>query len=1010
MTYFPRFVFPWALLLLILLPWSIYVGMKIRSLSKGRLWTATTLRCLILAALIAALAGAELVKRTDKLAVYFLLDYSDSIPRETVAAAAQSIREAAHMYMTDKDEAGVIVFGEESSIELKTGPSLDMGEILSYVGGEQTDLASAIRLAMAAFPEGYMRRIVVLSDGNETRGAAVEEAKLAAASGAAVDVIPLQIGGTSEVRLREVSVPGRVNSGEPFQTRVIVSADQDCQAVLRLYQGGGSIDNARRLLGEQQVTLQKGENSFLLPQELQSPGFYEYEAKIEPVAEQANADTILANNEAQAYTIIQGEPRVLYVDAHPNESTYLAPALRAEGVNVAQVDLGSMPQSLAQFQNYDAVVLSDVSSTDLNTGQLKALGAMVRDLGIGLVMVGGPNSFGAGGYQNTPVEEALPVSMEIKQRKNLPMGALALILHTCEIPDGNAWSRDIGIAALEVLSSRDYMGALIYGAGGEGWLFDLQPVLDKAMMRRALTNAMPGDMPDVNTTLTMAYSALRVCPASVKRVVIISDGDPAGPPRSLLNALADEKISVSTICIAPHSGSDQNMLRGIAEATGGNYYFVTDPTKLPQIFTKEAAVVKQGLLVEEPFTPQVLHDSEVLQGITTTGANGESAIPQLNGYVTTSPKETATIALVSHKADPVLAHWRYGLGKSVAFTSDVTTRWAEPWLTWPGFNRFWAQTVRWSTRDLQKSSFRVETRVKDGKGIIRIDAVDENGKFVNFLQPKGAVTGPGPDFKRQDIEILQTAPGIYEGRFPLDKRGVYMINVTYDRGDGSTGMIPAGLALGYSREYEYNTTNVGLLESVASVGGGAVRAPNDNFFAHNLPIAAAVTPVWQYLLMFAVCIFPLEIFVRRVMIDFGALFAFPKRLLAGLPLFRRWIRQPAKRRRVATGVYGGYGAPGTPTAAPGASSPAVSYTSTTADTTPAFQSSTAPDAQVPGAPTTAPPQDELTAEMFEEEAAPRRKKQAERSEYMRQLLEAKQRAVKKHSGKGTQEDQDDAKP
>ncbi|MDX9973016.1 MAG: glutamine amidotransferase [FCB group bacterium] len=915
--YFPRFAFPWALLLLLAIPWSIYIGMKIRSLSGGRKWTAILLRSIILFCLIAALAGAEWVRKTDKLAVFFLLDQSDSVPEDVRLASAQAVRNAAEQYMTTKDEAGVIVFGDEASIELAVGPKLDLRKIYSYVGREQSDLAGALRLAMAAFPQGYKKRIVVLSDGNETRGSALEEVKLARSAGAAVDVVPLIIGGRNEVRLREVSAPGRVNASEPFRVRVVVQADQDCKATLRLFQRAGG---AKRLLQPVEVTLQKGDNTFLLPQELSGAGFYEYEATVE-----SDADTILANNESQAYTIVYGEPRVLYVEGNPEESTFIAPALLREGVKVDQVHATEIPVSLATFQNYDEVILSNVSSTDLSADQLKLIEVLERDLGIGLVMVGGPETFGAGGFQNTPVEKALPVSMDIKQRKILPRGALVLVLHTCEIPDGNAWARDIGLAALEVLSSQDLMGTLMYGGQGDSWLYTLQPVRDKVRMRQALRSAQPGDMPAVEPTLRMAYDALVGANAAVKRVVIISDGDPQGPSSGLLASFAAAKISISSVCIAPHSANSEEMLKWIAQRTGGNYYFVTDPQKLPQIFTKEAAIVKRGLVIEEPFTPKVMHDSELLQGLV------EEGLPQLRGYVATSAKENATIPLVSHEQDPILAQWRYGLGKSVAFTSDATNRWAADWVSWKGFDRFWAQTVRWAMRELKPTGFRVETSAKDGMGHVRIDAVDEQGKFINFLKPEGVVTGPPPDLARENLSLMQTAPGIYEGSFPLGNRG--------------------------------------LLEQLAIAGGGRVMQAEENPFDHNLPSSATVTPLWLSLVIIAACLFPFEIFVRRVVVDFGALWAFALAGMRKLPGLKRLVPHPKPRPIVATGTYGGV------------ASREYAYASTGNE----------PNLSAGGA---APPAAQDGAETPVETPAAQ---VAARTEYTRQLLAAKQRAQEKQA-------------
>lgn len=953
----PRVIFPYALLLLPLIPLAIYAGMHMRTLARGRKAVVIALRVVILLCLILALAGLEIVRQNDKLAVFFLLDQSSSIPEQVRLAAADAVRQSAKVYMEEDDEAGVIVFAEEASIEMAMGGSLELGNIQSDVGGEQSDLAAALRLAIAAFPQGFMKRIVVYTDGNETRGAALEEVKLAQAAGVQVDVVPLMIEGGNEVRIREVATPNTIDADEPFNVEVVVRADQDTEAVLRIAQ---RTQSGSRLLPEQRVTLQKGDNVFLLPQEIADSGFYEYEVSVE-----AEDDTVLANNEGRGYAVVFGEPRVLYVESDPQNSTYLAPALVNAGLNVTTISPAAMPSSLAQLQNFDAVVLSDVSGTDLSTDQMRAVEAMVRDLGIGLVMIGGPESYGAGGLHESPIERALPLNMDLKQRKILPRGALVLVLHTCEIPDGNAWSREIGLAALNVLASQDLMGALAYTyAGQDQWLFELQPTGDKVMMRQAIARTDIGDMPAVGPTMQMAYNALVNADAAAKRAVVISDGDPAAPSRRLLDQMVQAKITVSTVCIAPHSPSDQRMLQDIAETTGGNYYFVNNANNLPQIFSKEAAIVKRGLLIEKPFVPVITAQTELVRGFI------ESGLPELRGYVATSAKDAATVTVMSDEQDPILAEWRYGLGKSVAFTSDVTTRWATDWVGWQGFEPFWAQSVRWAMREVQHSGFRVDTGVEDGKGVVRIDAVDSDGNFINGLRPKAVVTGPGPDFARSEVSFMQTAPGIYEAAFPADDRGVYMMNIVYEDADGNSGMVPAGLAVGYSREYEYNTTNRGLLEQVASFGGGAVVSSLDNPFVNDLPSAPRVTPIWHWLVMLALCLFPIEIFIRRVMIDFGLVLAPAAALLRAVPGLKRIA--PAKRKAAPrrTGSYGGSAA------RQFAFAPAAES---------AFDRTDAPAGSADAAVRAAPP-------VEAPKAVP---EPAGSSDYTRQLLAAKERALKK---------------
>ncbi len=884
-----RFAEPWMLLLLLLIPWAIYRGLCIKSLNTARRNLTIVLRTVLLFLVILALAGAEWVHRRDRLAVFFLLDQSNSIPDAVRLASTQWIRNYCDTFMTEKDETGVIVFGKDASIELDVDPTLNLGSIQSFVEGDQTDVASAVRLAMAAFPQGYMRRIVIFSDGNETQGAALEEIKLAQADGIAVDVVPVHMERPSEVRIEEVSTPQQASTEEPFQLRIVAQADQAGKATLNILRRSGS---QRQMLAPQEVQLQPGDNVFLLTQEADQAGFFEYEVSLE-----SESDTIRENNVGRAFTTVHGEPRVLYVDTNEAEGAHLREALTREGINVEHTHPGNVPADLAQMQSYDGVILANVSSTELSPEQLNTLETMVRDHGIGLTMIGGPNSFGAGGYLNTPVEKALPVSMDIKEKKVLPRGALATILHTCEFADGNAWAAEIAKASLEVLSSRDLMGALGYLQGGDSWIFDLQPVGDKSMMRSAIDSQSRslGDMPDTGPTLQMAFNALKNADAGVKRAILISDGDPAAPAASLLAAYASAGISISTICINPHSNSDQNMLRDIAKATGGEYYFVNDPRKLPQIFTKEASVVKMGVFREVEFIPQTLHSSEVLAGVAT------AALPSLKGYVVTFPKDTATVPLVSDEGDPVLAHWRYGLGKAVAFTSDSTSRWGANWMNWEGYDRFWSQAVRWSLREITPSEFRVETRREEGFGVVRIDAVDSEGKFINYLRPTGVVTSP--DFKSQNITLTQEGPGIYEGRFPIADTGVYMVNLAYADADGTQRMIPTGLAVDYSAEYEYNTTNMPLLENLAMAGNGRILDETMNPFEHDLASSANIFPIWHWLAAIAACLLLVEVFVRRVMISPMTLVAPAWRLVHALPGLKRFIPKPPKRAQPVTGTY-----------------------------------------------------------------------------------------------------------
>jgi len=835
---------PWALLLLAALPWVLWEARTLRVLGPWRRRLAIALRLGIFLCLAFALAQIETVKHSDRLSVFFLVDQSYSIPPSESARSLDFIRRATQK-MGKNDRAGIIVFAGDASIETSPAPKLDVESFQSVVRRDQTDIAGAIKLAMAAFPRDSQKRIVLLTDGAETQEDAFEEAKVTRSNDVGLDVFPLRPRTGDEVLLESISIPPRVALDEPFEVKIVVQSTRDAPGTLRLFEND-------RLVASQKLSLRKGKNAFVLPRSLRKPGFYTFEAAVE-----SPADTNPENNRAYGFVSIQGRPKVLFVDSELEEAKYLAAALKAESIDLDLRGPSGLPTSLGEFQSFDSIILSNVSASEVSGWQMKMIESAVRDFGTGLVMIGGEHGFGAGGYLGTPIEKALPVDMDVTHKKVLPRGALVLILHTCEIPNGNAWARDIALAALDVLSRKDMMGVLTYGMGGEQWLFELQEVGDKAALSQLIWGAMPGDMPGFDPTLRMAYEGLQKVSAGIKHIVIISDGDPRQPSQSLATEIAKSKITISTVVIAPHSPRDVDVMKDVAEWGGGNFYDVLDPRHLPQIFIKEATIVKKGLIYEEDFVPKLNSPSEILSGIS-------SEMPPLRGYVTTTAKQKAQVPLLTHHNDPLLAHWRYGLGKAVAFTSDAKSRWATEWLHWSEFKKFWAQLVRWSLREVSRSNFRVHTLVDRGKGRVVVDAIDSEGEFINFLNVKGTVVDP--NFERKPINFEQTAPGRYEGDFPVNNVGTYLLNLHY-AGERLAGSQVAGTTVSYSVEFRRIGRNERLLRNMAGIAGGRILRADDNVFVHDLAGESAPYALWPALLTAALLLLPLDIAVRRIYID-----------------------------------------------------------------------------------------------------------------------------------------------
>src|SRR5438552_6651706 len=837
----------WLWLLLIAVPWTVWLTVKSDvQISAWRRWTAFGLRLVIVLALILAIAGLQWKRPQEGMNVFFLLDRSDSIPPEQQEAARLYLSKAAAM-KKPIDKAGVLAFGTDAAIDTSPNEKVGDQKIQAVVGSERTDIASAIRLGTAAFPETGQKRLVLLSDGNENVGDALAAVLAARPLGVTVDVVPLGVARGGDVSVQKLSLPGNIKKGQTFEVNIFAQADQPQRATVRLFLND-------QLLGEQPVQLEAGKNRFTFPQTLTEEKFYSYEVQVE-----APGDSVPQNNRAINFTTVRGDPRALLVSAEPDKDTPLAEALRSANLDVKMCDITKFPGTLAEMQSYDSIFLSNIAAGDLGDTLMKLLESAVRDFGTGLVCVGGDQTYAAGSYRGTPLEETLPVDMELSSKKVLPPGAVVLIMHGMEFMDGNQIARQCAVGVLEALGPQDEMGLLLWD-GNEHWLFPLAKVGDKKSMRRSIAGMNQGDLGSFQNIMSMAHQALTKSTASLKHIIVFSDGDPAAPTPQLMQSIVGDRITVSTVLIAGHAGPDTMI--SMAQQGRGRFYDVRSPDQLPQIFIKEAAVILKSAIYEEPFKPQQVSSSELIRGI------GVGEYPQLRGYVATSQKSRAETPLLTDKGDPLLAHWQFGLGRSVAFTSDAKAKWAQDWLGWEKYRQFWSQIAKWSLRRLDNADFTTEVTVDKGEGIVSVEALDEKGNYRNFLNLP--VTVVSPKGERQTVRLEQTGPGHYEGRFPTREVGAYLLNLMNVENGEVRGWQALGASVNYSPEFSATEPNHNLLRRLAEAGGGRVLepdAPADNPFLHDRVKTFQPRDLWEWLLQLAIVLFPLDVGVRRIQID-----------------------------------------------------------------------------------------------------------------------------------------------
>lgn len=890
---------PQLLLLGLLIPPLVVAGwLWLASMDRLRRATVLLARSALLLCLIVMLAGPRTVRRHDNLTVIGVLDVSGSVQRFAQLPEIDGLQQrssveyfrqwfrAATSTRTPDDRFGLIVFdGKATVISVPTaGDYIDDNLDVQVLEG--TNIADAIRLALAMFPADTGKRIVLATDGNETLGKALAAAREAGAGASAtggtrtaavpIDVVPIAYAADADVGVVRLESPPTARPGQTVTLRAVLSATAPATGRLVLRREGRPIDINGSLPGSSRpVALAAGQSVHLAQVVLGDTPINRFEAIFEP--DDPGRDALVDNNRAESFTATPSRGSALVLDSRADaRENLLARSLNASGIPTGVQPPSTMPDDLLSLQQYDLIVLDDVAAYELTPVQHELLARWVNDLGGGLIMVGGRDSFGAGGWNGTALEAVLPVELDPPKELKLATAALVLVLDksgSMNQPVAGARAsqqriaNDAAAMAIESLRRESLVGVVTFDFFAHVRVplqINDDPGRIAAQVRGITSDGGTNLDPAFRTALTM----LEGVEAQKKLIVCLSDGQSHTTDLDhLVNEMVRRDIKLTTIAVGDQA--DYETLRHLADLGGGEFYPVRNPRTLPRVLVDSVQVINRPLLKEEPFTPVVRPTGSTLTA-------GMDRAPALGGLVITTarPDAPVTVEMVHPEGEPLLVHWQVGLGRVAAFTSDAEGQWSEDWVDWPGYAAFWAQLARTMSRPATSPDTELLAVIEGDTLSVTLEAATGDAGFLDYLHVDGVVYGP--DGRPQPIRLSQTAPGRYEASVKAAAPGAYVVALSPRRGSRRLAPVIGGASQSTGAEFRRFESNTPLLEQIAEATGGKQLsldqpAGADLFDRAGMAPSFSALPAWQPLLWVVLALLLLDLALRRLAWDAGLL-------------------------------------------------------------------------------------------------------------------------------------------
>ena len=836
-------------------------------LPLGQQLLSVLLRTAMIAALALALTRITHISHEPRrVATVMLVDVSDSVPDE-VLAGAQTRLEALWKEKGD-GVVRLVTFAEEAQVVALTADAKGtLPRIARHRKGTLgTDLQAALRLAYGLYPPGHKKRLVVVTDGNETRGHALSEVDTAKRLGIGVSYLSMPTTPPPpELMVAGLDVPTDIEINVPFDVQVTVKSNRSAAVKCTL-----KVDDI--VAGVEKATLEPGEKVLEFARiRVRRGGEHAFRVDCGPeVAEGQNVDPatldrFASNNRFDVSRKVEEKKRLLYVEGEGLYSKNFRDAM-ADDVQVKVAGARGIPSSLASAKRYKAIVISDVPRQtrtyreNMTYAQMKMLHQYANEGGV-LVFTGGQDSFGPGGYTGTYLERSvLPVKLEVEHELETPRLAMVLAIDRSGSMSGPRieLAKKAARETVKVLGRQDVVGIVAFDATPRE-IQRLTTAGSVARFERAVSRLTAAGGTNIFGALDASFRMLEGVEAQLKHVILLTDGMSSRKGiGALVQRAARRGITVSTIAISAQA--DRALLAEIAEIGKGRAYYTESPESIPRLFVDETKQVARDAVVPGRFRPVLssrFASERFLRGVPMRGA------PSLGGYVTVKAKPKTDVILKLNNGDPLLVRWRRGKGWVYVFTSDIKNKWGRRWLQWAGFAPFWRQLVKASLPEEKKERlFPIEVDVARGKLTVATDAVDSEDRFVAGVESKAYVTDPTGT--RREVVLERSAAGRYEAVVPANQYGPYRIDVVHSKDGKKIAESHGRIAYPYAEELLHMAPDLRRVDALARATGGTMDPSVRFLLDDGGERLTHKAPAWHWLLYFVLAALLVDVLLRRV--------------------------------------------------------------------------------------------------------------------------------------------------